>query len=61
MWGELMVLSGFGDIQSAFVHASVGSRISFGGLPVIAGPSPLCLILIYWIFIILALIPLCVK
>lgn len=41
MWGELIVLSVFGDIQTAVVHASVGSWISFGVLPVIAGLSPL--------------------
>ena len=41
IWGALIVLSISGDIQTAFVHASVGSWISFGVLPMIAGLSPL--------------------
>lgn len=41
MWGELIVLSGFGDIQTVFVHASAGIWISLGFLPMIAGLSPL--------------------
>lgn len=40
-WGKLIALSGFGDIWTAFVHASAGSWISFGILPMIAGLSPL--------------------
>lgn len=39
MWGELIVLSVSVDIWTAFVHASVGSWISFGVLPMIAGLS----------------------
>lgn len=41
IWGELIVLSGFGDIRTAFVHALVGIWISLGFLPTIAGLSPL--------------------
>lgn len=41
MWGEEIVLSYFGNIWTAFVHAPVGSKISFGVLPMVAGLSPL--------------------
>lgn len=40
-WGKLTVLSGFGDIGTALVHALVGSGIGFGALLMIAGLSPL--------------------